>query len=594
MSKNVTARPGRYRVSATPYQKSPQESFTDPDVQVTALYWAKRLGKTEMINNLHGSVIEQAPKNILHCMPTLDSAKKWSKQFFTPMVRSIQALRARIKEVRSKETNNTILSKEFPGGTVSAIGANSPSGFRQVQAPVVTCDEVDAMEDGPEGDPVTLAFGRAENYPDSIQVVSSTATRLPGSRIHSWWLKSDQQKWFVPCECGKWHVLMWAGVKWPEGHKHEETWYETPCCGAKWTDIERVNAVLSGEWRATAPFRGIRGYWLNGLNTTFPPKKGYKTKLHQMASEFYDAYTGGEASLIAWKNTFLCEPHEEIIERVEVAPLLERREQYTPETLPVEALVLGMTVDVQGNRLEYEIIAQGADEETWGVEYGRLIGDPEKDAVWDDLKKNVFRTFKRVDGVEMKIDFVAIDHRHKGSRVRKFWKTCGHPRVYPVYGSSGKQSLLVIPHSNKHYRMLLFSVNTDAGKDTLFARLRLRDPGPRYMHFPNGFGYEKDYFEGLTAEEIRTKYTKGFAERYYYKEPNRRNEPIDLRVYFIAGIDILRPAWAVLAKNMARSAVKDYDMKEPEKPHPVQAMPKPAQYKRLWPRRGGGFVNGWK
>src|SRR6185369_13007014 len=150
MGRNITARPGRYRVATAPYQKEWQESFTARDVQVTVLYVAKRLGKTESINNLHGSQMEQSPRNILHVMPTLDSAKKWSKQFLMPMVKSTPALRNLIKDSRQKDANNTILSKEFPGGAISAIGANSPSGFRQVQAPVVTCDEVDAMENGPE------------------------------------------------------------------------------------------------------------------------------------------------------------------------------------------------------------------------------------------------------------------------------------------------------------------------------------------------------------------------------------------------------------------------------------------------------------
>ena len=106
---------------------------------------------TEMLNNLHGSVIEQSPRNILVVYPTLDSAKKWSKQFFEPMRKTTAAIARLIKDRRSRESHNTILSKEFPGGSISAIGANSPSGFRQVQAPVVTCDEIDAMDDGDEG-----------------------------------------------------------------------------------------------------------------------------------------------------------------------------------------------------------------------------------------------------------------------------------------------------------------------------------------------------------------------------------------------------------------------------------------------------------
>jgi phage terminase large subunit GpA-like protein len=611
MGRNVTAKPGRYTVATAPYQREPQESFTDKDVQTTVLYWGKRLGKTELINNLHGSTIEQNPRNILVVYPTLDSAKKWSKQFFTPMIRSTPALRDKIKDARSREANNTILSKEFPGGTISAIGSNSPSGFRQVQAPVVTADEIDAMEEGTEGDPITLAFGRAENYPDSIQVVSSTATRLfrapeageetkktTGSRIHDWWLKSDQRKWFVknPC-CGKSHVMAWSNVKWPDGHKHEDAWYECPDCGARWDDEFRLRAILSGEWRATNPFRGVRGYWLNGLNTTFSPKKGYKSKLHQFAAEFYDAYTSGEAARIAWKNTFLCEPHVDETEKINSAPLFDRCEDYSPETLPNEICIISLTVDVQGDRLEYEFIGMGEGEETWGIEYGKIIGDPEKDDIWSDLKQKTARTFKRIDGTEMKVDCVAIDHRFKGSRVRKFLKSCGHPRAYAVYGSSGKQTLLVIPHVNKHYKMRLYSVNTDAAKDAIFSRLRLTDHGARFMHFPKSHGYEKQnncYFEQLTAEEVRVSYKRGFAERAYEKIGDR-NEALDLRVYFLAAIDILRPNVKQIQENLKtkKAATQvDYKLKPAEEnaeqpPAPVQSQ---TQRKPQRMPRSGGFI----
>ena len=164
LGKSVTARPGAYRVSSCPYQRKPQESFDDPNVRVTVLYWASRLGKTEIVNNLEGREIEQNPRNILVVYPTLDGAKKWSKQFFMPMVRGTPSLRRLIAKDKSKDADSTILAKTFPGGTIAAIGSNSRSAFRQVQAPVVFCDEIDAMEDGPEGDPVLLAFKRAENY----------------------------------------------------------------------------------------------------------------------------------------------------------------------------------------------------------------------------------------------------------------------------------------------------------------------------------------------------------------------------------------------------------------------------------------------
>ncbi len=600
MGKNVTAKPGKYRVETAPYQKEPQEEFTDPAVQTTVLYWGKRLGKTELLNNLHGSVIEQNPRNILHVMPTLDSAKKWSKQFFMPMVRSTTVLKSLIRDSRSWNSGNTILAKEYPGGVISAIGSNSPSGFRQVQAPVVTCDEVDAMENGPEGDPITLAFGRAENYADSIQVVSSTATRVngkvgagdghtggTGSRIHDWWLKSDQRKWFVPCACGEWHVLAWSNVKWPAGHIHEEAFYQTPCCGAVWDDQLRVRAILAGQWRPTADFRGIRGYWLNGLNSTFSPKKGYKSKLHQFAAEFYDAYASGEAARISWKNTFLCEPHEEVAERIDHNPLLERREDYTADTLPNDVALVAVQVDVQGDRLELEAIGVGESEETWGVEFVKLFGDPEKDALWTDLRNYLGKKFKRADGIELPITCTVIDLAHKPQRVRRFIKTCGLPRVWGVYGTPGKQVALVTPKQNKHYRMFSYSVNTALAKDTLFARLKLKDAGARYMHWHTG--YDKDYFEGLTAEEARVRYTHGFPERYYEKI-RTRNEPLDLRVYHLAAMDILKPNIAAIRKNLQAPVAppKDYIL-NPDAPKPEEPKPAPVAKPRRRISMGGTF-----
>jgi phage terminase large subunit GpA-like protein len=576
LDRNVTAKPGRYRTEIAPYQKEPQEALTDLEVQVTVLYWAKRLGKTEIANNLIGSTVCQNPRNILVAYPTLDSATKWSKQMLTPMIRSTPALHGKFKDSGTRDANNTLLAKNFPGGTVTMIGANSPSGFRQIQAPIVFCDEIDSMENGPEGDPVTLAFGRAENYHDSIQLLASTATIEETSRIEAWWQSSDKRLWFCKCPaCGKSHVLTWANVKWPSPHKHAEAWYECPDCHAHWNDDMRLEAIRAGEWRASAPFTGIRGYWLNGLNSVFSAKKGYKTKLHQFAAEFYDAFKKGESSRISWQNTFLCEPHKEAGEKIDKASLLDRCENYDGQSLPDNMLVVGAAVDVQGNRLEYEIIGAGADRETWGIEYGKIIGDPERDEVWESLKQKLSTTFKRKDGVILDIVCCTIDHRHKGSRVRNFIRTCGRGRVWPVYGYSGTQSLLVVPHQNKHYRMILFSVNTDAGKDELFARLRVKDMGPGYLHFPKGCGYEntpQGFFDQLTAEERRIRYKNGFPESFYWKDVNKRNEAIDLRVYFLAAMDILKPSWEAIAKALdARreksaepSQQKTYDIKPGE------------------------------
>jgi phage terminase large subunit GpA-like protein len=106
----------------------------------------------------------------------------------------------------------------------------------------------------------------------------------------------------------------------------------------------------------------------------------------------------------------------------------------------------------------------------------------------------------------------------------------GLPRVYPVYGVARPQPLLVTPRFHKHYRIRTYAVATKNAKDTIYARLRIEEEGPRYMHFPKGHGYDEHYFEMLTAEVLKTKYAARDARRSIMNLiPRRRNEALDIR-----------------------------------------------------------------
>src|SRR5690606_28571313 len=68
---------------------------------------------------------------------------------------------------------------------------------------------------------------------------------------------------------------------------------------------------------------------------------------------------------------------------------------------------------------------------------------------------------------------------------------------------------------------------------------------PGYVHFPlttaeRNRGYERDYFEGLTAETLQTRYRLGVPYQVWVKT-KPRNEPLDLAVYNRAAIEILQP-----------------------------------------------------
>jgi hypothetical protein len=75
----------------------------------------------------------------------------------------------------------------------------------------------------------------------------------------------------------------------------------------------------------------VRGYWLNGINSTLPPEKGFKSKLHQFASDAHQAKNSNNRreAVKVWVNTFLAETYQE---EQDVKPawqtLYERREKY--------------------------------------------------------------------------------------------------------------------------------------------------------------------------------------------------------------------------------------------------------------------------
>jgi phage terminase large subunit GpA-like protein len=61
----------------------------------------------------------------------------------------------------------------------------------------------------------------------------------------------------------------------------------------------------------------------------------------------------------------------------------------------------------------------------------------------------------------------------------------------------------------------VYPVGSDTIKSTVFARLKLNEPGPGYIHF-HGEASE-EYFNQLTAEKQITRYVKGFPVREWTK-----------------------------------------------------------------------------
>ena len=125
-----------------------------------------QVGGTEAGNNWLGFLIHHAPGPVLAVQPTVELAKRFSRQRVATLIEETPSLRERVTPARSRDSGNTVLSKEFPGGILVMTGANSAVGLRSLPARYLFLDEVDAYPPSAdeEGDPVALAEARTLTF----------------------------------------------------------------------------------------------------------------------------------------------------------------------------------------------------------------------------------------------------------------------------------------------------------------------------------------------------------------------------------------------------------------------------------------------
>jgi phage terminase large subunit GpA-like protein len=552
LSPEGSALPGKYASGYAPYQREMMDSTCDPEVSSTCLMLASQLGKTETVNNIVGFFIAADPSPILVVQPTIDLGESWSKERLVPMIRDTPCLRGLVTDPRSRDSGNTILHKSFPGGNIAIAGANAPAGLAGRPRRVVLLDEVDRFPPsaGTEGDPCLLAIRRAESFWNAVVVMTSTPTTRGFSRIESEFLQTDQRRWFCPCQkCGEMQVLEWGQVRWPEGEP-EAARYVCRACGHGHDDPERVAMVRAGEWRATAPFTGKRGYHLNGIASPFPARKGYRSRLHQMAAGFIEAKRGGREMLKTWTNTFLAETWEEEGATVDAGPLYRRREAYPLDPAPAGVLCVTAGADVQADRVEVELVGWGDGEESWGLGYHVFVGNPAQPVVWEQVDALLSARVTRHDGAQMPVAATCIDSA--GGATQQVYAFCSRRlarRVFAVKGLGGPGHPLVGRPKKSGVRSTpLLMIGTDTAKEIIYSRLAAGAGDPGYCHFP--MEYDAEWFGQLTAEKIVTRYTKGVPYRAFENPGRARNEALDCRVYALAALAVLNPNWASLKKSL--------------------------------------------
>lgn len=562
----TTPDPGEWDNDRAPYQVGMMDAVCDPAVEDVVLMTSAQVGKTSIILNILGYFMDQDPCAILSVLPTVELGEVWSKDRLTPMIRSSPALRNKVRAWKSRDTDNTILHKRFPGGQLAVVGANAPSSLAMRPVRVVVCDEVDRFpaSAGSEGDPVALAFKRTENFWNRKRIIVSSPTIRGMSRIEEAWNQSDQRRFHVACpHCGTYQTLKWnpadgkGGVVYSrdeEGKAILDTVrYECGECHEKIEEFDKHGMMANGEWRAEFPGRKIRGFHINAL---YSPWRSWAALVEE-----WEGVRKNPERLKVFVNTVLGETWEETGEGVEMGTLKGRLEKYPTEAakppykfpVPTGGGALVAAVDVQQDRLEIAVKSFGEGEESWLIEYSVLMGDPGAVGTWDKLD-TWFRAgrWTHEKGRVLTLDVAVIDSSFQTDMVYRFTgpREGAYPfPVLPIKGAQGPREVVGKPSRSERYRVKLYVLGVDTAKDIVFSRLRTRVAGPGYMHLPHWV--EDEDLEQLTAERAVRRWHKGRGWVREYIKTRERNEKLDLEVYSLGGYRILGSALAKIIKARA-------------------------------------------
>jgi phage terminase large subunit GpA-like protein len=537
LSPESSAEPGRWRTTRVPYLKEIMDSLTDPAVKKVVVIKSSQVGFTQgVLGNVLAYHMDQDPAPVLVIQPTLEMAEAWSRDFLAPMIRDTPALVGKVSDPRSREGDSSIRRKQFPGGQLTVIGSNSPSGLRMRPVRIILADEVDAwpVSAGSAGDPLALAQNRSVTFWSAKTLVGSTPLLKHGSVILREYEQSDKRQYHVPCPaCSELQVLKWrggegdnvAGVRWDRGadgeHLPETAQYVCEHCGGLWSDSERHAAIKQGKWIAENPGGAIAGFKISSLLSPF-------LSLADLARKFL-ACRGDIDLLKTFINECLGEPWEDAAEKIDGASLISRGESYSPQTVPAGVAIVTAGIDTQSDRLEIQVIGWGAHEESWLLAHEVLHGDPAQTMVWDELDQMLLTPMHNENGRELRIRAACIDTGgHHANAVHGFCRPRRGRRIFPTKGIAGPRPVWPRRASKTHDKKNeVFLIGVDTAKDALYGRLRIGKPGPGYIHFPVGQGFDDEFFRQLTSEQVVTRKREGRPYRVWILPPGRRNEALD-------------------------------------------------------------------
>jgi len=540
LTTEASAEAGKYRTSRTPYAREIMDSCSpmSPCNQVKVMK-GTQIAMSTVGDNIMLTYLDLYPCPILYIVPTETLAKGTSTRRFTPAIRAIPHLRAKVLGGKSKDEIGNMFTKNVAGGGVTLGWSNSTSSFRSFSARVVILDDVDGFGEFGEGNVMTLGKARSDAFSNKMIFINSTPTIEGNSNIEKEYEDSDQREYFMPCpECNELINFEWENFEFTHVNYELTSVVKYSCkhCGTLIPEYKKtwmMKEENGAMWIPQNEGHIHRGY----LIPSFLSPVGWLS-WGDIAREFLKATKimkrGDSRMMQTWVNTRQARPFMVQLDGVDITNPSERIEEYGAE-VPDEVMLLTAGIDTQDDRVEVLVLGHGHNGNLFVIDYKVIAGDFQYDATKKELDNYlVNRVYTRVDGFKMKVLGSSIDTG--GHRTKAVYEYVKHRLPNKIFGIKGA-STLNAPVVNKQLKNLtmndsnLFIIGTTTIKDDFYARLGITERGYNYVHFPTLDIIDDKFFKMLTAEKR--------DEKGKYIKVRTRNEAIDCMVYAIATLTIL-------------------------------------------------------
>lgn len=577
---------GLWRTSRTPYLReimdvcSPSHPAREIDVMKPT-----QIGLTEAALNVVGYYSHRWPQLGMIVLPDRGIATEWADLRFVALFEGSPDLSPLLIEGanRKNRARNAKLSKRLTNGaTWKFAWSSNGKVLSSTPAPILIADEVDRwyLKCGKEGEPVDLLRNRFSNFPQGKYFRLSSPVDEASSRIAKGFLAGDQRYFFVPCpNCNWFQRLVWAQLKWPDGgpesriQRCSEAKYQCIKCGTGIEEWRKTDIFNAAKWVSTQFTPELRGAGFDSgdlklMSATFEAMGqaihpsfhmtalvaplGWPDQSWRSLAAYSEAVQDNPEKLKNFVMTKLAEPWAEKADTPDEDKLFARRDDYESGVAPVECCFLTAFVDVQSDRVEYEVVGWDDTRGRWSISYETIKGDPQQPAIWAELQVLLNRNVPTADGNEMPILAMGIDTGFIPAKVYEFARAnrqiektgWGHEVRAPrtVVCTKGDSTI-------RQWDKLIVRVTTDDGvirkrggvplvftgpgyaKRNLFPVLKMEmaSDGETYphgfYHYPSNYGH--DYFVGVCSEEL---IVDGLGKIRARKIDGRRNEILDLTI----------------------------------------------------------------